>query len=82
MARTRYVEFTVKVTVQGPGFVDLDALLDQLRYEGGQVQSWDRSNDGRAAVYTLRLKVEETHYARRRWASFGIHPTDEHRVVD
>lgn len=72
MARPRSTEFTVNVRVaRHGGLGDIPALLDMLRYEGGQVLNWGHPESD---VLSVRIRTER--FVPDRWRSFGIVPTE------
>ena len=72
MARKRFAEYKVNIRTQVRGDGDLPGFLDMLRYEGGQVISWDRTDSG----FTVSIRVEGPRFVPDRWKSFGIWPQD------
>jgi hypothetical protein len=64
----------VFIRADGPGQGDLPALLDMLRYEGGQVIAWDHASAPHHTGYEVQIRVPVHQYVPDRWRSFGIRP--------
>lgn len=68
MKTPRIVRFRVVIDQTGS---DLPGFLDMLRYEGGQVVGWERTERG---FFRVTIDVEANRYQPDRWASFMLFP--------
>lgn len=77
--KTRTVRFTVNIEEGHYSGGDMPGFLDMLRYEGGQVIAWERTDrvDGKGMShlgYRVTIEVEATRFQPDRWASFMLFP--------
>lgn len=66
----RTVRFRVEIRTAAHSDGDLPGFLDMLRYEGGQVVAWDRTERG----FKVTIEVEANRFVPDRWASFMLFP--------